>query len=271
MPIRFENSAFSSLSYKPRIEEIGSKNDMKDDMSTRKKEVKLGRLVLGKRPGIVSVIGEDPVEMAKASKWLGADLLELRLDMLRFSSYEEMEKVIGKMKSDTGLPCIATNRIHSEGGKWEGTEAARVELLEKAVKFVDAVDIELITEAPLRDRLIRTVKDAGKVVIVSSHSFFSTPSIDEMKDILVRSSDAGADISKLAVMPCSLQDTLNLLQVTLDADMPLCTISMGDAGKHTRLVASCYGSVLTYGSVGKALAPGQLSLHQLHAAREILF
>ncbi len=233
--------------------------------------VKIGSFDLGKRPGIVSVIFEEPVESARAAKWLGADLLELRLDLLEFSGPDEMKDTIRKIRSSTGLPCIATNRLQSDGGKWSGNEDARIELLGQAIPVTDAVDIELSTNADHRESLIKMAKAAGKTVIVSSHDLNSTPAVAEMKSILDRSFKAGADIAKLAVMPRSMQDTLDLLQVTLDAEKVVCTIAMGDIGKHTRMVAPCYGSVLTYGSIGKAVAPGQIQIHQLKSVMEILF
>ncbi|MCQ6961834.1 type I 3-dehydroquinate dehydratase [Methanolobus chelungpuianus] len=233
--------------------------------------VGIGSLDLGKRPGIVAVISDEPVESARAAKWLGADLLELRLDMLEFGSPDEMKRTIERIKSGTGLPCIATNRLQADGGKWQGSEEARIELLKQALPFIDAVDIEIAADEDLRDSFIKLIRAAGKTLIVSSHDFKSTPTVKEMKAILECSFELGADIAKLAVMPLSLQDALNLLQVTLDSGRPVCTIAMGDIGRHTRIAAPCYGSVLTYGSIGKAVAPGQVQIHQLKSALEILF
>jgi 3-dehydroquinate dehydratase-1 len=233
--------------------------------------VKIGSFDLGKRPGIVSVIFEEPMESARASKWLGADLLELRLDLLEFSGPDDMKGIIERIRSSTNLPCIATNRVQSDGGAWSGSENARIELLGQALPVTDAIDIELSTDAKFRESLIRMAKAAKKTVIVSSHDFKSTPTVAEMKSTLDRSFRAGADIAKLAVTPQCMQDALDLLQVTLDAEKAVCTIAMGDIGKHTRMVAPCYGSVLTYGSLGKAVAPGQIQIHQLKSVLEILF
>ncbi|HIH74626.1 MAG TPA: type I 3-dehydroquinate dehydratase, partial [Methanosarcina sp.] len=86
---------------------------------------------------------------------------------------------------------------------------------------------------------------------------------------------AGADIAKLAVMPQSMEDTLNLLKVTLDfknKGKPVCTIAMGKQGKHTRVVAPLYGSVLTYASIESdtAAAPGQLPADEVKKIMEML-
>ena len=96
-----------------------------------------------------------------------------------------------------------------------------------------------------------------------------------MKTILEEMFLAGADIAKLAVMPQSMEDVLNLLRVTLDfrnEGKSVCTIAMGKPGKHTRVVAPLYGSVLTYASVesSAAAAPGQLPVDEVKKIMELL-
>jgi 3-dehydroquinate dehydratase-1 len=105
--------------------------------------VKIGNFDLDEKPAIVSVIDDDPAENAKAANWLGANALELRLDLLNFSNLEEAKKTIERIKVNTNLPCIATNRLQSDGGKWEGSEDNRIKLLVDIIPFVEAVDIEL--------------------------------------------------------------------------------------------------------------------------------
>jgi len=80
-------------------------------------------------------------------------------------------------------------------------------------------------------------KNSGKTVIISTHDFQSTPGNEVMEGVIRASLDAGADIAKLAVMPNSLQDVLRLLDVTLKANGPVCTIAMGEKGKHSRVIA----------------------------------
>ncbi|WP_406655624.1 type I 3-dehydroquinate dehydratase [Methanolobus sp. ZRKC2] len=233
--------------------------------------VKIGTFDLDKKPAIVSVIDDDPAENAKAANWLGADVLELRLDLLNFSDLDETKKTIERIKANTNLPCIATNRLQSDGGKWEGSEGERIKVLIDILPFVEAVDIELSADEEQRNKVIEAAKAIGVTVIVSAHDFNVTPSVEEMEKILSIAHESGADIAKLAVMAQSKQDVLNVLQATADMEKPVCTIAMGEVGKHSRIVAPCYGSLLTYGAIAKAVAPGQIKIHELKSALEILF
>jgi len=233
--------------------------------------VKIGNFDLDEKPAIVAVIDDDPAESAKAAKWLGANVLELRLDLLNFTDIDEAKKTIDRIKANTSLPCIATNRLQTDGGKWEGTEDDRIALLIDIMPFVEAIDIELSADTEKRNKIIAAAKAAGLTVIVSAHEFDGTPSVDIMKKILNHAHEAGADIAKLAVMAKSKQDVLNLLQATADMEKPVCTIAMGEVGKHSRMVAPCYGSRLTYGAIAQAVAPGQIKIHELKSALEILF
>ncbi|MDO9516540.1 MAG: type I 3-dehydroquinate dehydratase [Methanosarcinaceae archaeon] len=232
--------------------------------------VKIGTFNLDKKAAVVAAISKTPLETARSAKVLGADILEIRFDLLNITTSHDAKKLINDIKSATNLPCIATNRLQSEGGKWSDTEEDRIALLIDILELVDAVDIELSAGEDVRERVVQSAKSAGKTVIVSSHDFNRTPAVELMLKTLDDCFDAGADIAKLAVMPKSMQDVLNLLQVTQDSKSPVCTISMGDLGKHSRIIASCYGSVLTYGSVGDAVAPGQLRVDELKTVLEML-
>ncbi|KKG08605.1 type I 3-dehydroquinate dehydratase [Methanosarcina sp. 2.H.A.1B.4] len=238
----------------------------------------IGPFDLEKKTAVVAVILEKPLETSKKAAEKGADILEIRLDLLGIRDLERAAEIIREIKSEAGLPVIATNRSRAEGGKWEGTEEDRTGLLTDSLSLKDgpdAVDIELSASREERDKVIKAAKDHGKTVIVSSHDFSKTPSPQEMKAILTEMFLAGADIAKLAVMPQSMEDVLNLLRITLDLrkeGKSVCTISMGKPGKHTRVVAPLYGSVLTYGSVesGAAAAPGQLPVDEVKKIMEML-
>jgi len=240
--------------------------------------VHIGPLDLEKKAAVVAVILEKPLETSKKAAEMGADVLEIRLDLLGIRYLEMAAEIIGKMKSETGLPVIITNRSRIEGGKWEGKEAERIGLLTDLVSLKngpEAVDVELSADKEERDRIIKAAKIHGRTVIVSSHDFSKTPSFEEMKASLEEAFLAGADIAKLAVMPKSMRNVLDLLGVTLDAreaGRVVCTIAMGKPGKHTRVIAPLYGSVLTYASVENTMsaAPGQLPVNEVKKIMELL-
>ncbi len=238
----------------------------------------IGLFDLEKKTAVVAVILEEPLETSKKAAEKGADILEIRLDLLGISDLEKAAEIIREIKSETGLPVLATNRSGEEGGKWEGREEDRIGLLTGLLSFKDgpdAIDIEFSASRKERDKIIKTAKDHKKTVIVSSHDFSKTPSLQDMRTILEEMFLSGADIAKLAVMPQSMEDNLNLLRVTLDfknAGKSVCTIAMGRQGKHTRVVAPLYGSVLTYASIenNAAAAPGQLPVDKVKKIMEML-
>lgn len=230
--------------------------------------VRIGKLDLDDTPGIVASIGSDTINTSLRAWSMGADILEVRIDLLGIKEADELRGILDHLNNRVGLPIIATNRCQKEGGMWDGTEESRTELLISAIPGSDAVDVELI--APLRDRVVEAAKSAGKTVIISSHDFADTPPLDVMHSICKQARSAGADIAKLAVTPHSSADTLRLLKATQESDFPVCTIAMGKLGSHTRVVAPIYGSVLTYGSVDKAVAPGQLRIDELKHILELL-
>jgi len=238
----------------------------------------IGSFDLKKKAAVIAVILEKPLETSKKAAEIGADILEIRLDLLEIRDRDIAAEIIRKVKSETSLPIIITNRSYIEGGKWGGEEAERIGLIKDLLSLrdgPDAVDIELSIDEDERDRAIEAAKNNGKTVIISSHDFSKTPSFVEMKATLEDAFIAGADIAKLAVMPQSMKNVMDLLRVTLDfggAGRAICTIAMGDLGKHTRVIAPFYGSVLTYASVENTILtpPGQLPVDKLKKIMELL-
>lgn len=238
----------------------------------------IGSFDLEKKTAVVAVILEKPLENSKKAAEKGADILEIRLDLLGIRTPERAAEVIREIKAETGLPIIVTSRSGAEGGKWDGEEEDRTGLLINLLSLKDgpdAIDIELSAGMKERNRVIKAAKDRETAVIVSSHDFLKTPPLQNMRTIIEEMFLAGADIAKLAVMPLSVGDTLNLLRVTLDfkdAGKSVCTIAMGSQGKHTRVVAPFYGSVLTYASIesNASAAPGQLPVDEVKKIMEML-
>ena len=212
------------------------------------------------RSAVVAVLGEGAERLLPMAE--EADIIELRLDLLSQSDPLETLKAVRKA---TAKPIIATARHRSEGGRFQGSEEQRSELLIRAAAYADYVDVELLAE--IRDAVISRI---SKPAIVSYHDFKAMPDDTELAGIFSRMKEAGAAIAKIAVTPQEKKDNLSILQFLLDADTPLCMIAMGDLGRHMRVVAPLYGSALTYAYVGESVAPGQMSLDDLCRAIRLL-
>jgi 3-dehydroquinate dehydratase-1 len=204
-------------------------------------------------PRVVAVATS--LDEAKEAVALGADLLELRVDL---AAEEPQHLAEGIVK--LGKPLIITVRPEWEGGAFEGSDAERVKIFKMLAPFADYIDVEL--RAKNVDDLVDTAEGSEALTIVSYHDFARTPSKKKMSDILKKCHDKG-DIAKLAVMPGDFRDVLALFGATLEAPKPVCTIAMGDMGMHARLVAPVYGSLFTYGYVRKPVAPGQMRVDKI--------
>ncbi|MCK9565352.1 MAG: type I 3-dehydroquinate dehydratase [Methanothrix sp.] len=209
---------------------------------------------------IVAVLGKDAEKYVQAAG--DADMIELRLDLL---DADDPLQTIEAVRKATAKPIIATARLRTEGGMFQGSERERIDLLIKAAYYADYVDLELLADQ--RDNAIARIT---KPVIVSYHDFRGMPDDLQLTGIYEEMKKTKAAIAKIAVTPLSLKDNLRILQFLLDADMPLCMIAMGRMGRHLRVVAPLYGSALTYGFVTQSTAPGQMSLAEICLARKLL-
>ena len=213
-------------------------------------------------PGVVAVLsGEEAVRNASIAEGLGADLVEVRLDLLTGDPL----KVIRVVRDATALPIIATNRMVLEGGGFLGGEDERIEILAEASSWADLVDVEVMARG--RDRLLEMVE---RPAILSYHDFSGMPGIEEGVSILKDAFEAGAGIAKLALTPASLEECLALLSLLLSAPGPTSLLGMGEVGRHLRALAPIYGSVLTYGYITTPAAPGQIPVKDLGAVLDVL-
>lgn len=122
------------------------------------------------------------------------------------------------------------------------------------------VDIEVEAYEATRKDLIKKARSHGCEVIVSYHNFERTPPPAELRLIVDRCFDFGADIAKVACQVQSTSDNIRLLELFIDA-RSLVVIGMGQLGKITRIAAPLLGSPFTYASLDKGMetAEGQIN------------
>lgn len=235
-----------------------------------------GRQIGNGRPLIcVPVLERDKESIIKEITYLAdscADMIEWRVDAFAdFRDYNRMREVLEAVsKILKNKIFLYTFRSARQGGDTQIEREVLDDLHNLAAESgcVDFVDLEYFEEdRPARK--IRRMQDAGVKIIASHHDFEETPPPEVMKMLLERMCAGGADIVKLAVMPCSEKDVLNLLEVTAafhkeNPDTPAITMSMGKAGCISRLCGETFGSCVTFGAHHKTSAPGQFEMNELN-------
>lgn len=229
---------------------------------------------------IVGETREEILEQARAIKALPADLVEWRVDFLHNVSSLSLLTVLtflSELRNELGdTPLLFTFRTKREGGEKSISPQGYEELYRAIIasKLVDLVDIELFLGPELMLRLVKEAHDNGVAVIASNHDFKKTPSKEALVDRLETMQNLGADILKVAVMPQSTEDLLTLLAATEEASQrlkqPVVTMSMGGKGVLSRVAGEAFGSAITFGTAGKASAPGQLPAKELRQILEAL-
>lgn len=246
--------------------------------------VKVGAIEIGSGiPKIcVPVFGKTKEEIfasAEAAARSSADFVEWRADWFEdVCKPEELKKVLSLLKERLGsLPLLFTFRTLQEGGETMVSPEKYKEMNCEAAKsgFADLVDVELSAGEGRVREITDTAHGAGVKVILSSHDFEKTPSFEVLLDRLLKMQETQADILKVAVMPQSEKDVIELLAVTEEmtrkyADRPVITMSMAAAGVVSRVCGETFGSAVTFGSAGRSSAPGQMDAEQLRTVLELL-
>lgn len=216
---------------------------------------------------------------AEKIKELPADLAEWRADWFDGVFDEErVRHILQKLREKLGeLPLLFTFRTAAEGGEKEIGKEAYVRLNSIAAESgcADLIDAEFFSGQDVTGAVIQNAQKRKVKVILSSHDFQKTPDKEEMICRLRQMQETGADIVKLAVMPQSRQDVLELLCATEEmnrkyADRPVVTMSMSKTGTISRLCGEVFGSAITFGSAGKESAPGQVKAADLHEILKFL-
>ena len=223
-------------------------------------------------PELLSVSAADAINA-------GADLVEWRADFLdgledpntlRIAAYAVAEAI-----PDT--PVVATIRTKDQGGLVELDQKTYAKLIRTLIntEVMDIIDIEYSTiDERALDELIALAHAHHIMVVSSAHDFEGTPTVPSMVMLLTMMAQTGADIAKLAVYATSPIDALHLMEATTicgtKLDCPLITLAMGDEGKITRIAGEAFSSALTFCSLERSSAPGQIQLKDARNALDAL-
>ncbi|MDD4889446.1 MAG: type I 3-dehydroquinate dehydratase, partial [Phycisphaerae bacterium] len=209
---------------------------------------------------------DDAADAMRRAERGGADLLELRLDLLPAQAAEKLTPL-------AKAPVLATCRSRDEGGEADGGDAARAERLRTAVHAGAAyVDFEWAAwnRSPESRRVLADVlappAGVGRAkLVLSAHDFTGRPS--ELMTLAQALWASPAAVAKIAYRANGIADVFDALDIlhTGAASKPTIALAMGEAGVISRLLARVLGAFCTFAALetGRSTAPGQPTLEQI--------
>jgi 3-dehydroquinate dehydratase-1 len=192
------------------------------------------------------------------------DLIEIRFD------YGKSEIDPSKIKAITKIPLIATARVKTEGGLWEGNEKTRINLLIKACNAgFTYVDLEASTPNLLQ--AASELQEAGSKLIISYHDFHKTPTFDDMEEMYKQTKIVGGTLCKIVGTTNNNVDNLVYLEFLKKYPGNI-AFGMTTMGILSRIISPLIGGKWTYASPNQyeSVAPGQLSLEKLRRIYDLL-
>ena len=197
------------------------------------------------------------------------DILEIRYDFFEESEWPTLASRVRKIAPNAIQ--LGTIRLKRDGGTFPDARAIeRTALWKKildATDFPEWLDLErdfLHDYNSLRE--IATAKDVK--ILISEHNFSRIPNDLELKNYLTDGKRVKADGIKIAAMSNSDDDCTRLYKFAKKAKgfKFIAAFGMGETGKISRIWSLKEGANLTYGSIGKAAAPGQIDVALMRKA-----
>ncbi|KAF5206723.1 Shikimate dehydrogenase (NADP(+)) [Thalictrum thalictroides] len=205
---------------------------------------------------------DEMLSLMNKAKTSGADLVEIRLDYINnFDAYRDLEVLINMCP----LPTLFTYRPKWEGGQYEGDENMRLHAFQLAMELgADYIDVELQVAHEFISS-IREKKPEKFKVIVSSHNYNNTPSVEDLGILVAKIEASGADIVKIATTAVDISDVARMFQITKHSQVPIIGLVMTEKGLMSRILCPKFGGYLTFGTLeaGKVSAPGQPTVDDL--------
>ena len=199
------------------------------------------------------------------------DLVEWRADWYNdVTDPNQVRETLRILRDVFGrAPILFTVRTAEEGGEIHLTAEQYEEILTEAAAtgLLDLVDVELFSGDDTVRSVIAAAHEHGAAAVASSHDFDATPDRGMLLQRMIHMLELGADILKIAVMPNCRADVLTLLSATEEMTRlypnPVISMAMGRMGMISRVCGETFGSAVTFGSAGKASAPGQIDVETL--------
>ena len=219
----------------------------------------------------MAVTGSDANEMTERAEALVRDnsFLEFRLDYLSKPGLA-IPRIKRLLESHHGTIAIATCRRAASGGKFRGSIASQLDILNKAAAAgCQMVDVELQTATKVKPAQLQKLR-ARAALILSFHDFRATKKLDETLEKMLA---FPADFYKIVSTATTLADNVTMIKfLAREGDRhSLVGMCMGEQGTISRVLGVRAGSMFTFASAGagQETALGQITAQELRTVYRI--
>lgn len=185
--------------------------------------------------------------------------IEIRLDRMEGDLLNHVRAI----REMTAIPLIATLRSREEGGGFVGDADLWAGIVGPIAGYVDIVDVETrySKHAP-------SLRSQGARILASLH----TDDMPGQADLerIERTLRSYGDIPKIVVRPENLDELLDLLRFTANAQKPICTSVMGGRFRFARAILPLFGSEFVFCHAGRPMAEGQYHIREMREIAELL-
>jgi len=191
------------------------------------------------------------VDILNASR--NCDLVEICLDHLA------KEPNLGELMEGIDKPILISCRRQQDGGRWQGTEEQRLQLLRQAI-VAEPEYVELDLD------IARSIPRFGKTKRVISYVSIDQP-LGKIDTYFDEAYKAGADVVKFTWPTPTLEAAWPLLHaVSSKRELPVVGVGLGNASVTFSLMGRKYGSPWIYAALEKGMEahPGQATLWDLN-------
>jgi 3-dehydroquinate dehydratase-1 len=219
------------------------------------------------RPPLLVAVADRPAAITRCAESERAerpyDLVEARVDLFAQQSLDGCAHDCARLEA-TGTPVILTIRSAAQGGRFAGSDAVRRSAFTAAIATGYASWVDIENDAGIVDALAAAIAARnGGQLIVSHHDFARTPPLDALLAVVDRCHAIPGAIAKIATAVKTEDDRRTLLELLARRPDRTCVIGMG-ASADLRIELAARGSLLAYGYLERATAPGQMSASETH-------
>ncbi len=208
--------------------------------------------------GVIGIVANDSTEIDLAinSK---LSCVEIRADLLlnKGLSVDDVFELVKNAKQKN-LYCLFTLRHQLHGGKFYGTEKERIQINRFAIDAgVNCIDLEWGTEAEFE------MFNENAPLLISYHDFHSMPTDEELEKLTLEIEEHSPLAIKVVPTASKIAHSVQILKWVKRANkenVPRIGFAMGSHGSCSRILATLYGSPITYAAFGEVIAPGQISM-----------